>query len=114
MVERIQKIVEVESVVEKRVRKKEDFKELLQDKIKLSKHAEERLNSNRVILGGREAEKLFNAVKKAEEKGAHCALILTDETAYIVDVREKKIVTIISRGRMRENVFTNIDTVVLA
>jgi len=53
-------------------------------------------------------------VKRAEDKGSREALVLFDDVAFIVNVRTRNVVTAIGANRLREYVFTNIDSVVLA
>ncbi len=81
--------------------------------IKLSAHAQQRLRQADLDLGGEAADRLRNAVERAEKKGARESLILLDDLAFVVSVKNKTVITAVEGGRARENVFTNIDSVVI-
>jgi flagellar operon protein len=59
-------------------------------------------------------ERLSSAVQKAASKGARDALVIVDDSAMIVSVKNNKIVTVIDKNMLKENVFTNIDSTVFA
>ncbi len=82
--------------------------------LKLSSHANQRLASRDIRLGQPEANRLAEAVNRAEQKGSRDSLILMDDLAFIVDVQRRTLVTAIDANNQKEGVFTNIDTVVLA
>jgi flagellar operon protein len=81
------------------------------DGLRLSAHAQKRLEG--VDLGERAADRLMSAVGRAEEKGARESLILVDDLAFVVSVRNRTVITAVDQGRAKENVFTNIDSVVI-
>lgn len=80
----------------------------------LSSHAEKRLASREIHLGGSDALRLAEAVNRAQQKGGRESLILMDDLAFIVDVQRRTVVTAMDSGSQKEGVFTNIDSVVLA
>ena len=53
------------------------------------------------------------AVSKAAAKGARESLILLDDLALVVSVKNRTVITAIAPDRIRENVFTNIDSAVI-
>jgi flagellar operon protein len=81
------------------------------DGIRLSAHAQRRLAG--VDLGETAADRLMSAVGRAEEKGSRESLILVDDLAFVVSVKNKTVITAVDQGRAKENVFTNIDSVVI-
>jgi len=83
-------------------------------KVKLSKHAQQRLESRNIKLSDNEMNKINDAVQKAEAKGAKDSLVMMDKTAFIVNIPNKTVVTAMSLTNANENVFTNIDSVVFA
>ena len=94
------------------------FKKIFQEKIKnskieFSKHAKERLQPRNINLNKTQMQKLQRGVEKAESKGAQDSLILVDDVAYIVSVKNNTVVTAIDGNNMKEKVFTNIDSTVL-
>ncbi len=96
-----------------------DFKEVLEEnlqekeEIEFSRHARERLESRRINVTSRTLDKLSEGVEKAEEKGAQESLIMVEDTAYIVSVENKTVITAVDEANVRENVFTNIDSAVM-
>ena len=99
--------------------KKVAFTDVLQEKIKtesglkFSAHALRRLEERNVDLGPAQVERLREGVLKAEEKGAKSSLILMDNQAFIVSVKNKVVVTVLNEERTKGSVFTNIDSVAI-
>ena len=87
------------------------FKEEL-DKVKFSNHALKRLESRNIQLSEANINKIQDAVQKAELKGAKDSLIMVDETAYVVNIPNRTVVTAMDLHGAQENIFTNIDSVV--
>jgi flagellar operon protein len=57
---------------------------------------------------------LQRAVSRAEEKGAKDSLVLLRDLAFIVSVKNRTVVTAVDGEHIKENVFTNIDSAVIA
>ena len=74
----------------------------------------DRLESRNIALNDVDMTQLQNAVNRAEEKGAKDSLVLLRDLAFIVNVKNRMVVTAIDSERMKENVFTNIDSAVVA
>ena len=53
------------------------------------------------------------AIAKAAAKGSKDTLVLTGDSALIVSVKNKTVVTVMDRQAMKDNVFTNIDSTVM-
>jgi len=97
-----------------------DFGKILQEKVqqnagvKFSKHAEMRLQSRNINLTQAQKEKIGDAVKRAEEKGVKDSLVLMDNMAFVVSVKNKTVITAVNSSELKDNVFTNIDGAVFA
>lgn len=87
---------------------------LAQESLKISAHAQKRLNSSQVQLTPADMRRLDGAVEKASEKGANQSLIMLDNLALVVSVKNKVVITAVDEARSKEGVFTNIDSVVIA
>ncbi len=87
-------------------------KELQQ--LKYSKHAQQRLESRNIELNDADRTKIENAVNRAEEKGSSDSLVFLRDMAFIVNVKNRTVVTAIDRENLQNNVFTNIDSAVVA
>jgi len=96
------------------------FEEILESKVnenrglKFSKHAEMRLQLRNIKLTDEQKEKISKAVQKAEEKGVKDSLVLIDDIAFVVNVRNRTVITAVNSNELKENVFTNIDGAVFA
>jgi flagellar operon protein len=105
-----------ESIPKKEVKGTDAFNSVLQrelEKIKFSKHASQRLDSRDISLSNTQLEKLQNAVDKAEQKGAKDSLVMLNDTAFIVNIPNRTVVTALPISE-EDNIFTNIDSVVFA
>lgn len=95
------------------------FKQILQDQldsnrgVNFSRHAMNRVMERNIFLTDSKLERLNEGVKLAEEKGLDDTLILLDNAAFIVSVKNNTVITTVSRSEMTGNVFTNIDGTVV-
>ncbi|MFD2371300.1 TIGR02530 family flagellar biosynthesis protein [Brevibacillus sp. GCM10020057] len=80
--------------------------------LSMSQHAVNRLKERGITLDAPQMERLETAVNKAASKGAKESLILMDNVAYVVSIVNRKIITAVDDGSMRDNVFTNIDSAI--
>jgi flagellar operon protein len=96
------------------------FEQLLQKQmyeskeVKFSKHAESRLETRNINLTDEQKQKLNESVNKANAKGVKDSLVLVDDIAFVVNVKDKAVVTVMNKDEMKENVFSNIDGAVIA
>ncbi|HCV44142.1 MAG TPA: flagellar protein [Bacteroidetes bacterium] len=84
------------------------------NKLKFSKHAQQRLESRNIELNDADLSSLQHAVDLAEKKGAQESLVLLRDLAFIVNVSNKTVVTALDGKGTDGNVFTNIDSAVIA
>ena len=95
------------------------FKEMLEQKINeesrlsFSRHAVNRVMERNVDVSSENLERLNEGVRLAEEKGLKEPLILVDSTAYVVNIRNNKVVTVVSDDSLKVAIFTNIDGTVM-
>ena len=82
--------------------------------LKISKHAQQRLESRDIQLDQADMEKLQKAVDRADQKGAQESLVLLRDLAFVVSIRNRTIVTAMNGDALKDNVFTNIDSAVVA
>lgn len=85
----------------------------LQGELKFSQHALQRLQSRDIQLEPSDLKKIESAVGKAREKGARDSLILMDNLALVVSIKNNTVITAVDGTNLRENVFTNIDSAVI-
>lgn len=82
--------------------------------IQLSRHAQKRVDRRDLDLDPARLERLNSAINRAAEKGSRNSVVMLDDLAVVVDVRERTVVTAMNAQAGRERVFTNIDSVVIA
>ena len=82
------------------------------ESLKFSKHANERLATRNINLSAKQIERLENGTTKAREKGIQESLVMVDDMAFIVNVKNNTVVTAI--GDSAVSIFTNIDGAVIS
>lgn len=95
------------------------FHEILKDKqaavrseeLKFSKHANERLASRNIDLSDDQYRRLESGAKMAYEKGIKETLVMVDDLAFIVNIKNNTVITAVNEGE--EKIFTNIDGAVI-
>ena len=81
--------------------------------IKFSNHAVERMQTRGISFNKSDLERLSEAVTKAANKGSKDTLVLMNDSALIVSVKNKTVVTVMDKMALKENVFTNIDSTIV-
>jgi flagellar operon protein len=82
--------------------------------LKFSGHALDRIQRRGIDLGQPELARLEDGVARAAAKGGRESLVLMDGTAFVVSVPNRTVITAVDQDHMREQVFTNIDSAVIA
>ena len=82
--------------------------------VRFSGHALERLERRGIAVDDTTLGRLNDGVARAASKGARDSLVLVDGTAFVVSVTNRTVITAVDREHMREHVFTNIDSAVIA
>ncbi len=81
--------------------------------LKFSNHAVERMQSRGIRFTPEDMTRLNDAVSRAAAKGSKDSLILMQDSALIVSVKNKTVVTVMDKAALKENVFTNIDSTIV-
>jgi flagellar operon protein len=82
--------------------------------IRWSAHAMARLSQRGIELTPEQHTRLETAVDKAVAKGAKDSLVLLDDNALVVSAQNRTVITALGMHQAKENVFTNIDSAVIA
>ncbi len=90
---------------------REIFEETSQN-VRFSKHANERLSSRNINLSHNQMDRLNQGINQAREKQINESLVVMDNLAFIVNVKNNMVVTALEQGD-EGNVFTNIDGAVI-
>jgi flagellar operon protein len=81
---------------------------------RFSRHALERVNRRGIELDQPTLQRLAGGVSRAATKGSRDAVVFVDNTAFVVSVPNNTVITAVGSEHMREHVFTNIDSAVIA
>jgi flagellar operon protein len=82
--------------------------------VRFSAHALQRLQKRGIDVDPTTLARLQGGVGRAAAKGSRDSLVLVDDTAFVVSVPNRTVITAVDREHMREQVFTNIDSAVIA
>jgi flagellar operon protein len=82
--------------------------------VQLSRHAQKRNDRRELGLDGPKLDRLNAAITNAAQKGARQSVVMIDDLAVVVNVRDRTVVTAMNTEGGRQRVFTNIDSVVIA
>ena len=106
---------------QKNTQAQDSFAQVLQSKqeavaakegLHFSKHANERLASRNIDLSPEQVQRLENATSRAREKGIQESLVMVDNLAFIVNVKNNTVITAVNDTE--DAVFTNIDGAVIS
>ncbi|MEK8130227.1 TIGR02530 family flagellar biosynthesis protein [Paenibacillus filicis] len=90
------------------------FDAVLQNQfVKFSQHAEERLRQRDIQFKPEQLLKINTAIDKAASKGAKDSLMLINDTALIVNIKNRTVVTAMDGASMKDNLFTQIDSAMI-
>ena len=84
----------------------------VEQEVKLSKHANQRLENRNIELSKDQLERLNQGVGQARTKQIQESLVMMDNLAFIVNVKNNTVVTAMEQGESGQ-VFTNIDGAVI-
>jgi flagellar operon protein len=93
------------------------FSDVLAEKttqVQFSGHALQRVRRRGIELTHATLARLQNGVDRAAGKGARESVVFVDSTAFVVSVRNRTVITAVDRDHMKDHVFTNIDSAVIA
>jgi flagellar operon protein len=80
-----------------------------QKEISFSKHADLRAKERNIATTEADLTRLSDACDRAAQKGVRDALIVMNDSAFIVNAGSKTIVTVVDKNEMKDNIFTNIE-----
>ena len=85
-----------------------------QQTLRFSAHALDRVRRRDISMNADTLSRLQSGTARVAAKGGREALILVDDTAYVVSVRNSTVITAVGRDQMKDQVFTNIDSAAIA
>jgi flagellar operon protein len=82
--------------------------------LKFSGHALQRIQQRGIDVGPATMSRLSGGVDRAAAKGSRSSLVLVDKNAFVVSVPNRTVITAVDQDHMKEQVFTNIDSALIA
>jgi flagellar operon protein len=79
-----------------------------------SGHALQRIERRGISVDASVLARLGDGVARAAAKGSRDSVVLVDQTAFVVSVPNRTVITAVDREHMHEHVFTNIDSAVIS
>ncbi len=83
----------------------------VKEKIEFSKHAKIRMMDRNINISPAQMKRIENGMVQARDKGIKDSLVLVDDLALIVNVKNNIVVTAVDESK--EKIFTNIDGAVI-
>ena len=81
--------------------------------LKFSKHAGERLEQRDIRLSDEQMTRLEEGTEKAILKGIKESLVIVDDLSFIVNTRNRTVITAMDQNNNEDNIYTNIDGAVI-
>ncbi|MBP2031385.1 flagellar operon protein [Clostridium algifaecis] len=100
-------------------KEKVSFKDTLNSEIDknssftISNHAAERLKSRNINFSESDMKNINSAINKAENKGCTESALLYNDTVLITSIKNRTVITAVDKNSSSNNVFTNIDSMVI-
>jgi flagellar operon protein len=79
----------------------------------ISNHAAERLKSRNINLNENDMKSINSAINRAENKGCSESALLYKNSILITSIKNRTVITALDRNSNNDNVFTNIDSLVI-
>lgn len=98
---------------------KTSFQDVLNNRIRsnnslhFSSHAAKRISERNMKLTPSHFSRLEEGLGRVKEKGSQSSLLIMDETAFVVNIKNQTVITAMNQETTRSNVFTNIDSVAI-
>ncbi|QGQ46852.1 TIGR02530 family flagellar biosynthesis protein [Metabacillus sediminilitoris] len=87
--------------------------ELIDQRLKISKHAQERLNQRQITLSDEEWSSIERKVGEARQMGVNDSLVLVSDAALIINAKNNTVITAMDREEAKTQIFTNINGTII-
>ncbi len=81
--------------------------------VQFSKHAVMRLAARDIQFSHDQMHRIEEGIEKAREKGIRDSLVLVDDVALVINVKNRMVITAMDQNQQKQNIFTNIDGAVI-
>ncbi|MCF6239359.1 MAG: flagellar protein [Candidatus Marinimicrobia bacterium] len=83
-------------------------------RLSFSRHARQRLEQRQLKLSAQDFRRLESAVQQLNNKGGKLSLVLLEQLALLISVTNRQVITVVGQEQLQQNIFTNIDSAVIA
>jgi flagellar operon protein len=87
--------------------------ELIDQRLKISKHAQERLNQRQITLSDEDWSSIERKVGEARQMGVNDSLVLVSDAALIINAKNNTVITAMDREEAKTQIFTNINGTII-
>lgn len=84
-----------------------------QQEVKMSAHAAQRIQMRNIPMDENKMSRLQQGVNQVAQKGGRESLVLMDQSAFLVSVPNRTVITAVDQTQLKNNVFTNIDSAII-
>ena len=88
-------------------------RDITSGQLKFSKHAGERLGQRDIQLSDEQMMRLKEGTEKAISKGIKESLVIVDDLSFIVNTKNRTVITAMDQNNNEDNIYTNIDGAVI-
>ncbi len=109
-----QKTESFEKLLNQKINNNDKFnKKSTEESFLISKHAFDRMKSRNINLSEEDMNSINKAINIADKKGSRECLILCKDAALITSIKNRTVITAMTKEESKNNVFTNIDSAVI-
>ncbi|MFC4320177.1 TIGR02530 family flagellar biosynthesis protein [Litchfieldia salsa] len=105
------------SNVKENITSAERFQDILKNasvpSLKVSKHAQKRLDERNISLKSSEWNRISELMNDARAKGINDSLVLTNGAALIINAKNNTVITAMDRSEAKAQIFTNINGTII-
>lgn len=83
------------------------------DELKISKHAEKRMEDRGIHFSPQMWETIHSRVKEAKAKGINDSLVITADATLVVSAKNETVITAMDRQEAGAQIFTNINGAII-
>lgn len=81
--------------------------------LKVSRHATDRLNQRNIDITDAQWQRVEAKVDEAKSKGIKESLVLLNDAALIVSIKNKTVITAMDKQDMKDHIFSDIDGTII-
>ncbi|MBM7579862.1 TIGR02530 family flagellar biosynthesis protein [Jeotgalibacillus terrae] len=89
------------------------LQQVIEGELKFSRHANERLTARNIEITPDQWQRVTDKVNEADSKGVKDSLVLLEQAALIVSIKNRTVVTAMDKKDLNDQIFTDIDGTII-